>query len=274
MSSGSGDRCAAMFPAPGMATTTRPPRAPSAPHPAADRVHRPWRPGRAGGSPLSVGGAVARFALTGFAVLLLVGLGSVQVLREAGRSEAVRDARVLGQMAGRGIIAPAITPALLRGDPEAIARMDRIVSGRVLGGAVVRVKLWAASGRIVYSDEHRLIGAVYPLADDELVALRSRRPEAEVSNLAAPESRFERRYGKLMEVYVGVRGPRGDRVLFETYQRYSSVTSSGRRIWQALLPVLLGALLLLALSQVPLAWSLARRLKRSERDRLRSLERA
>src|SRR3954454_25174146 len=99
------------------------------------RARRPKRP-----SSLSVGGAVGRFAVTGFLALVLVGFGAVEVLRHAGRSEATRDARVLGQFAGHGIIAPAITPGLLRGDPQAIAAMDRVVSGRVLGGAVLRVK--------------------------------------------------------------------------------------------------------------------------------------
>jgi two-component system, NarL family, sensor kinase len=52
-----------------------------------------------------------------------------------------------------------------------------------------------------------------------------------------------------------------------------SIASSGRRLWLAVLPVLLGALGLLALLQVPLAWSLATRVSRAERERRRSLER-
>jgi signal transduction histidine kinase len=221
-----------------------------------------------------VGGAVARFAVTGFVVLLLVGLGGVEVLHRAGRNEATRDARELSEVAGRGIVRPAITAALLRGDPEAIARMDRVVHRRVRGRSVVRVKLWDAAGRVVYSDEHRLIGAVYRLPQDERDALASGGADAEVSDLGRPENRFERPYGKLMEVYLGIAGPGGKKLLFETYQRYGTVASSGRRLWLALLPVLLGALGLLAVLQVPLAWSLARRLKRSEHDRLRLLERA
>jgi hypothetical protein len=42
--------------------------------------------------------------------------------------------------------------------------MDQGIVGKVTSGSLVRVKLWTPEGRIVYSDEHRLIGASYPLA--------------------------------------------------------------------------------------------------------------
>ena len=44
----------------------------------------------------------------------------------------------------------------------------------VLQGSLVRVKLWNADGRIIYSDERRLIGSTFALGADELEALRSR----------------------------------------------------------------------------------------------------
>src|SRR4051812_9621550 len=201
--------------------------------------------------PTSVGVAVGRFALTGMVVLLLVGVTAGLVLQRAGRREAVRDAREVTRLAGNGIVGPAVTPALLRGDRRAIARLDRVVRRRVRGDTVVRVKLWDAAGRIVYSDEHRLIGERFRLGDDEREALLSGRPDAELSDLSEPENRFERHRGKLMEVYIGIPGPGGRRLLFETYQRFSSLTASGHRIWRALLPILLGALLLLAVLQVP-----------------------
>jgi hypothetical protein len=71
----------------------------------------------------------------------------------------------------------------------------------VLDDSVVRVKLWDADGRIVYSDPPELIATDYPLGEDELDAMRSSRIVAEVSDLSAPENRFERQYGKLLEVY-------------------------------------------------------------------------
>lgn len=227
---------------------------------------------RIGGSSASLA-AVLRFAGTGLVVLVLVGLGSVEVIQGLGRDQAIREAEDLTRLAGEGLVAPAITPGLMRGHHAAIAQMDRVAS-RIVKPPVVRVKLWDAEGRIVYSDEHRLIGSRYPLPADERRALLTGRPDADISQLNRPENRFERGGGELMEVYLGISSPSGQRLLFETYQHYSSVSSSARRLWHAFLPVLLGALALLAVLQIPLAWSLARRVRRAERERLKSLERS
>jgi signal transduction histidine kinase len=63
-------------------------------------------------------------------------------------------------------------------------------------------------------------------------------------------------------------------VLFETYQRFDAVASSGHRLLRAMAPTLLLALLVLLLFQGAAGWSLARRLQRGHRERERLLERA
>ena len=47
------------------------------------------------------------------------------------------------------------------------------------------MKIWRDDGRILYSDEHRLIGSRYPLGDDELTTIRQGKVAAEVSDLDA-----------------------------------------------------------------------------------------
>jgi signal transduction histidine kinase len=136
------------------------------------------------------------------------------------------------------------------------------------------VKLWSADGRIVYSDERRLIGERYPLGADELRVLRDGGVEAEISDLTRPENRFERPLHRLREVYLPLRGPGGRRLLFEEYLRDSSIVADGQRLFGSLAPVLIGALLVLALVQIPLAASLARRLQRGRRERELLLEQA
>jgi two-component system NarL family sensor kinase len=222
----------------------------------------------------SIARAVTQFAITGTVAVLLLGFLAVEVLRNTGTTEAIRDAKQVARLAGEGLVAPNVTPALLRGDPKAIAAMDRVVRRGVLSGSVVRVKLWDARGRILYSDAHQLIGSQYPVQSDELAALRRGSADAEVSDLTRPENRFERPHKKLLEVYLGIRPRTGPRLLFEAYQRFSSISASGQRLWQRFLPALIGALALLELAQIPLAWSLARRLQRGQREREALLRRA
>jgi signal transduction histidine kinase len=136
------------------------------------------------------------------------------------------------------------------------------------------VKIWSPEGRVVYSDEPRLIGQTFGLDGAEKGLLQSGNIEAGVSDLDHPENRFERSYGKLLEVYVPVHTTDGKPLLFESYLRFSSVAESSRRIWTSIAPVLVGGLLLLYLVQVPLAWSMARGLREGQEDRERLLRRA
>jgi signal transduction histidine kinase len=244
-------------------------------HPTRDRPRvLGIRPGIAGRSRHSLAAAVAQFAVTGMAAVALLGFVAVQVLQRTGRNEAIRDAKRETVLAGRGIAAPAITSGLLAGQPAAIAHMDQVVRRYVLRDPVVRIKIWTASGRILYSDEHRLIGSRYVLGVQERRALLTGGVDAEISDLSKPENRFERSQHKLLEVYLGIVGPRGRRLLFEDYLRYSSVAASGQRLWRAFAPALIVTLALLELAQIPLAWSLARRLQRGQAEREALLRRS
>jgi signal transduction histidine kinase len=219
-------------------------------------------------------GAVGKFALTGIAALVLLAVVAVRILQHVGQTEAVGDAKVETRLAGEGIVAPALPAGLLAGHPAAIARLDRLVRSRVLRDPVVRVKLWNSRGRILYSDDHRLIGSTYTLGPDELRALRTQGVDAEVSDLTKPENRFERSYRKLLEVYLGIRGPHGLPLLYEEYLRYSSVAASANRFWSRFAPALLVSLLALELLQIPFAWSLAQRVRRGQQEREALLRRA
>src|SRR3954447_21624496 len=218
--------------------------------------------------------ALAQFVLSGLVAVALLGLAAVEVMRRSGTDEAVRDAKQTTRLAAYGIVAPTITPALLQHNPQAIKKMDERVRRSILGRQVVRLKIWDAKGKIVYSDEHRLIGHTYGLGREEREALEHQSADAELSNLSEPENRYERDQKKLLEVYQGVRSPAGEPLLVEAYNKFSSVSASGRRLWLVFAPAMIGALLLLQAAQIPLAWSRLRRLQRGQYEREMLLQRA
>ena len=221
----------------------------------------------------SIAREVAKFVVVSLLAMVVFAAASLPLLRHLGRSEAVRDARDTARLAAAGIVEPNLSDALLTGDASAVERLDRVVHERVLSDRIVRVKIWTADGRIVYSDEPRLIGSMYPLGDDEEQALASGAVHAELSDLDHPENRYERAEGELLEVYSRVRTPSGTPVLFELYERFDSVRASGRRIWLSFLPALLAALVLLWVVQVPLAYRLASRVRRGHEERELLLQR-
>ena len=215
-----------------------------------------------------------QFIVPSLVVVLLLGGGAMLVLLRISRSEAIRDAKQESRLAGEGIVMPAITDRVRTKDPANLAAIDAVVRGHVLSDSIVRVKIWDRTGTIVYSDEPRLIGSRYPLGADETHTLLRGGVTADISDLRRPENRFERDQKKLLEVYLPVKTPGGEPLLFEAYLRYTSISASARRIWLAFGPAILAALILLELVQVPLALRYSRRLREAQEERERLLQRA
>ena len=224
--------------------------------------------------PSSVREALSRYLVLGLAAVVLVGLLGAWLARRAGEAEAIRDAKDQVSLAADGSVEPAVRDGLLRGDPKALARVDGVVQQLKVDQSIARVKIWDRSGRIVYSDEPRLIGKRYHLDAKDLAEFHGAKAHAEVTNLSRPENRFERQYGKLLEVYKPIETPSGTPLRYETYFPSSFISARGRRIFGEFAPGLLAALILLALIQLPLAWQLAKRVDRGQRDRERLLQRA
>jgi two-component system, NarL family, sensor kinase len=212
-----------------------------------------------------------RFALAGLLAVVVVGAIAVVAQRSAARSDAIGDAQTLARMAGDGVLAPNVNQALLDGDPRQVAVVDKLVRAKILSeDGIVRVKLWDPTGRIVYSDLHALRGRRFDLPRDEREALETGKAEAELTDLRRAENRFDKLSGKLLEVYLPIRSVEGKPLLFELYQRQSSVATTARKTWLTFVPALIGALLLLQLLQLPLAYRMARTLhdNRQEREAL------
>jgi signal transduction histidine kinase len=216
--------------------------------------------------PVSAPRAVGIFLLSGLLVVAVVGAVLAWAQHQQATAEAVRDARTLTNLEVSDVVGPVLTDAALQPGPGQDA-LDATVRRRVLGSWIVRLKIWDATGRVVYSDDRELIGRRFDLGAEEREVLGTDRTVAEVTDLQAPENQDERRFGKLLQVYRGFRTPEGTPLLFETYQPYSRVSATSRRMWLASLPVLLGGLALLYLLQAPLAYRMARRLRRTQEER-------
>src|SRR4051794_9983750 len=218
---------------------------------------------------------LARFAVAGLLAVVVVGVVGLALLRHTARNNAIDEAKTVARLAGNGIVEPYVTPALLNGDEAARARLDRVVRKKVMeDNGIVRVKMWTTDGTVVYSDRHSLIGRRFPVSEDERHALKTGKAAAELTNLARAENRFERSEDKLLEVYLPIKATTGKPLLFEIYQRGSTIATSAKKTWVPFLPALVAALLLLQLLQLPLAHRMARRLQQGRLEREALLLRA
>ena len=217
----------------------------------------------------------ALFALAGLAGTAAIAGGSLWASRRAGEAEAMADVRALTAVVAHTVVEPNLTTELLAGEPAALERLDLIVADRVVDDMTLRVKVWAADGTIVYSDEHSLIGEVYTLEDDKTRSLTSGQVVSEISSLDGPENRFEADLAdRMLEVYLPIDGPDGSPLLYESYFAISPVAESAGRIRGEFLPAILIPLGLMLALHLGLAGGLSRRLQRNQAERERLLRRA
>jgi two-component system NarL family sensor kinase len=217
--------------------------------------------------PPSVRRVVGRFVLANLIGMALLLAGSMWASREAATEEAIADAGRATDLLATVLVAPSIDDRLAAGDPQAVAALDRDVRDRLAAVGVLRVKIWTEEGRIVYSDEPRLIGSTFALAEDDRDALRDGVTRAELSDLGRPENRYERSAGRLLEVYRQIRTPGGQPLLLETYFSYRDATARQMEIWFTYAPIEMSALLALFLLQFPLAHRMIAQLRASQRER-------
>jgi signal transduction histidine kinase len=196
--------------------------------------------------------------------------------RRVGTAQAIDDARTATNYIARGVIQTNADNKLFDRDPAALALLDTRVNAAVISPELVRVKVWATDGTILYSNEPLLVGQKIELDPDKKVmfATGDKATKAEVSNLAEPENIYERPFTKLLEVYQLTETVQHRPVIFEAYFRYNAVTSVGRNLWKQFAPIAIGSLIALELIQVPIFITLARRLRAAQIQRERLLRHA
>ncbi|WP_406831203.1 ATP-binding protein [Pedococcus sp. KACC 23699] len=215
--------------------------------------------------------AVARYLIYGAVALVLVSAPTFYALGRIAEQHALDSAALDGASIARRLLAPGVTDGLLAGDPEAISDMDRRLVPRMSDGSLARVKIWSIDGVVLYSDEHRLIGRNFA-SDLEFDKLRPGGPAvSSISDLAEGENLFETAPNGLVEVYTLLPSAAGQDVVYELYLPLVLVERERSELVAQMAPVGMLALGTLALSQLPLAVGLARRVSSIRRSRTRLL---
>lgn len=223
---------------------------------------------------VSVRRVVAITTVLALLVVAGVSVAGLLVSRRIAERQAVHDVAQLTDTLAQSVVQPVLTDGMTA-DP-ALARqvLDPIVRNRLLNQSLVRVKLWTASGTVLYSDEPRLIGQVFGLDADARRIFTDPRIEADVTDLRRPENSFERDQGKLLEVYRPVWTPSGEPLLFESYFRYDTVAARSSELWRGFAGIMLSSVFALVLLLIPLAWLVVVRTRRARDERQRLVRRA
>lgn len=223
---------------------------------------------------LQIRSAVAKFLLMGFMALLLVATPVAFWIRSAAEKHALNNAILQTQRVADLALGPLVTKALLAGDRAALAEMDRAVQRWRADTSVLRVKVWTAEGRVVYSDVRSLVGQQFELPEWAHALLAGAPGTATLENQQELENLYESASGELVEVYVSSLAADDTRLIFEAYYDDGPVRDEQQAVLYSMIPPFLLALAALQLAQLPPAIRLARRIQYHEAARNRLLQRA
>jgi two-component system, NarL family, sensor kinase len=205
---------------------------------------------------------VTWFACAGLAVTLALALLTGVLARRAGLEQGTLAFENLAR-----VTAATITPALdgdLTRPPAASGDLRTYVSALVSAGPVVAVRVRAGDGRVLWADDRSVVGQVAELPPVARRALDTGSVASLVADPGDPGVIAGRSSGRVLVAWVAVQDVHGTPLLVEFHESYSEVTDLAQRTWRRFAPAALGALALLQVIQVPLAWRLASRLRRSQ----------
>lgn len=196
--------------------------------------------------------------------LLVISLGTVLIVTQVARTVALR-----GALDTTTRLATVVGPLLgdaLGGDAARRDELDRWVANRLGDNAILGVQVWQSDGEIVYASDAGRIGRRFA-PSNEITEVIQR--GTAISAIGA-----DTQGQRTMNVYVPFLVAGQPPQVFEarySYQRIEDTTTL--LLWQ-ILPLVVGALVVLQLVQVPIAVRLARRVAGQEAEHTALLERA
>ena len=211
---------------------------------------------------------VGRFALAGAIALVIVGLATAIASRRVGEREAIANARTTTVTKAQGLVAPALTDGVLNGTPSAIGAVD--------AGRAARRARWFAGTREAL--ERRRHDRLLRRASPRRHALHPRRRREGRLGIGQDRGRGQRSLEAGEPIRAATRQAArgvpagGDAIGQAAALRGVLPVRLGRRatgsqLWRSFAPIALGALIALELVQIPLAYSLARRLRQRSAER-------
>lgn len=237
-----------------------------------DTEGRPLRAAAASSWPgrellIFIGGAVL--------TLLLVSLGSVLIGNQVARTNALRNAETVTARLADLVVGPLLGEAL-SGNAVRRDELDQAVLNRLRDGSIIGIYVWRADGEIVYASDPDVIGQRFapPAEVTEVVQHGGTLSATDDGSSDEPQGPANSQGQRVVEVYVPLQLDGQPPLVFEAYYSYGQVEQQAGRLLAQIVPLCVGALVLLQLIQIPIVVRLARRVAGHKAERAELLEQA
>jgi signal transduction histidine kinase len=221
--------------------------------------------------PWTVRQALLRFIVAGAVALVVVTVATALLAYQISNDLALRHAKTRGTTFAQAVSGPLVDGSLRRGDIGSLRSFTEVMDNRLKDRSIAHIKVWAHSGRVLWSDEPGLRGRVFRLDPSVRRLFSTGGTVASVSDLQDEENVLDRAEAPLLEVYVGTHGSDGRPVVVEFYWSTDEIDEDARAIMLHLGVLPLGALLLFSALLLPLGYSFARRVQEAQAESKRSM---
>jgi signal transduction histidine kinase len=213
---------------------------------------------------------ILAFVVVPLLVLVAVAATTVLVSERIARANARAEAESVATRFTEIVLTPLLGGALAH-EPGKWAVLEEIVTNRLSDGSITFLVVWSLDGEILFASVDEAVGRHYPPTPEMLVAADG----TVVSDVdESPESSYRGRVaGPMVEVYVPTTA-NGETVVVEAYFSYNGIEEQAALLRGELIPVAVGALVVLELVQLPIATALARRVRRQETERAELMRRS
>jgi two-component system, NarL family, sensor kinase len=216
--------------------------------------------------------AVVALVLTSLVAFAFVGTAADITAHRIARADALAEALRTARGVGAAVIEPDLGP-YLDGNNSAGADLAAAVASRREDGTLQRVMVWAPGGKLLWSDDEALIGRTLPVGPQLARVFARRDGYAYVSSLTNAQQQVEQEPTQhLVEAYVPLTLAGSRFAVVEMLFPDTRVREADRELSDRIVPFTLLALLVLAVSQLPVAIWLVRRTEAAQHDRDRMLE--
>ena len=213
---------------------------------------------------------LAVFLAVPLLVLAAVSIGTAAFSERLARSNALAGAEASAVRMTRYLIKPVLEQALA-GDARRWTDLDLRVQNRLADGSPTTVIIWEAPARVWYASDLGVVGQGLP-PTEQLRTAAAGRLVAQVDD-RPPQGQPGARGGPLLEVYVPLQiGERSMTVA--AFYGYEGIQRQTALLRGQIIPVAVGALVVLQLIQVPIGVTLFRRVRRQDAGRADLLARS
>jgi diguanylate cyclase (GGDEF)-like protein len=208
-------------------------------------------------------GLLGRFSVLSLAAFVLIGIVLGRTLTDQIRERSLVGAGQAAELVTHFGIQPQLSSHDVQQGlaPEAIDSLDRLLHAGYTSDSVLTIRIWNLEHRVVYSDEHTVIGSVEPAEPGLMSAIAGRTSVREVTG--------SEEYGaagsdRSLEAYVPLRfdGDSRPAGAFEVHLKYGPVAAAIQRDTRRLYAVLVIGLLVLYGALFRIVAGASRRLRR------------